>query len=75
MTELVLTLAPLACTALLGEFVLWRLFRRRVDPVIFPADQDTSQLGFFRLGRMRLVAVLHAVILVAWIVLSVLWLW
>lgn len=75
MTELTLTIVLLACTALLGEFVLWRLFRRRVDPVIFPSEHDTSQIGFFRLGRMRVVAVAHAVALVAWIVVSILWLW
>lgn len=75
MTEFTLTIVLLLCTALLGELVLWRMFRRRVDPVIYPADRDASQVGFFRLGRMRAVAFLHAIILCAWIILSILWLW
>lgn len=75
MTELTLTIVLLLCTALVGEALLWRLFRRRVDPVIFPADQDASQLGFFRLGRMRVVALAHTIILCVWMLLSVLWLW
>lgn len=75
MTELTLTIVLLLCTALVGEAILWRLFRRRVDPVIFPADQDASQLGFFRLGRMRVVALAHTIALCVWMVLSVLWLW
>lgn len=74
MTEPVFTIALLACTVLLGEFVLWRLFRQRVDPIIFPSETDTSQFGFFSIGRMRLIAVIHTVLLVAWIVISMLWL-
>jgi hypothetical protein len=75
MTPLFLTLLLLLAMLLVGEFVLWRMFRRRVDPVLFPSDQDQSSIGFFRPGRMRFVAICHTVALGACVLLSVLWLW
>lgn len=74
MTEPAFTIALLSCTVLLGEFVLWRLFRQRVDPIIFPSEQDTSQLGFFSIARMRSIAAIHTATLVAWTIVSILWL-
>lgn len=75
MTPLALTIVLLVGSLVVGEFSLWRMFRRRVDPVIFPSDKDQSQIGFFRPGRMRLVALCHAGAVGAVVVLSVLWLW
>lgn len=75
MTSLVLTLLGMVIGTLVGESLLWRMFRRRVDPLVFPSESDESQVGFFGLGRMRAVAVVHALALGAWLVLSVLWLW
>lgn len=60
---------------LLGEVLLWRLFRRRIDPMIFPPESDASQLRFFHLGRLRLLALVHAAALGTTLVLSLLWLW
>ena len=75
MTPLLLTIVCLLATLVVGEFSLWRMFRRRVDPVIFPSDRDQSQVGFFRPGRVRLVALCHTLAIGGWIVLSLLWLW
>lgn len=75
MTPLLLTIVLLLATLVVGEFSLWRMFRRRVDPVIFPSDTDQSSIGFFRPGRMRLVAIAHTVAMGAWLVVSILWLW
>lgn len=75
MKEQFLTLALLVSTIVLGEIVLWKTFRRRVDPVIYPTEHDASQVGFFRLGRMRVIAVMHTVALTGWIVFSFVWLW
>ena len=75
MTPLLLTIAFLLATLVVGEFTLWRMFRRRVDPVIFPSDRDQSQVGFFRPGRVRFVALCHTLAIGGWITLSLLWLW
>lgn|GEM_PF-5066816 len=75
MTPLFLSLCLLLGTLLIGEGILWRMFRRRVDPIIFPSERNTSETGPFRPWRMRAFAVSHTVSLGAWTLLSVLWLW
>lgn len=75
MTHLILSIVSLLCALVLGEILLWRLFRRRIDPVIFPSDSDASQLRFFHLGRVRFIALCHTIVLGAWLFLSVAWLW
>lgn len=65
----------IACVLLGWEILLWRLFRRRIDPMIFPAESDASQLRFFDLGRMRFIAACHTVALGAAVLLPLLWLW
>jgi hypothetical protein len=75
MTPLLFTLALLVTTLVATEFMLWRMFRRRVDPVIFPAEQDASSVAFFRPGRMKLLTLAHSVALGAAVVIPVLWLW
>jgi hypothetical protein len=75
MTPFILTLTLLIATLGVGEFMLWRMFRRRVDPVIFPVEQDASSVAFFRPGRMKLLALMHTLTLGAALVIPVLWLW
>lgn len=75
MTPPFLVIILLVGALLVGELILWRMFRRRVDPVIFPTDHDQSSIGFFRPGRMRFVALCHTIALGVAIVLAVLWLW
>ncbi len=75
MTAFLTAIVSLIVIIVVGETILWRLFRRRIDPVTFPHERDRSQVGFFRIGRMRIVAALHAIILSAWIAFSLTWLW
>lgn len=75
MTPLFLTIGILAGATVIGEFALWRMFRRRIDPVTFPSAVDASSIGFYRHGRMRAVVLIHAVALGGWLIFSVLWLW
>jgi hypothetical protein len=75
MTPFFLTIVLLVGALLLGELALWRMFRRRIDPVTFPSDVDASSIGFYRPGRMRAIAVAHAVLLGASLVFFVTWLW
>jgi hypothetical protein len=75
MTPFFLTIVLLVGALVLGEFALWRMFRRRIDPVTFPSDVDASSIGFYKPGRMRAIALLHTLALGACIVFFVAWLW
>jgi hypothetical protein len=75
MTPLSATIALLMATLLLGEVFLWRMFRRRIDPMTFPSERDASQFGVFRPNRMRAFAVVHTLLLGCWLLGSVLLLW
>jgi hypothetical protein len=75
MTPLLMTIGLPTVTLFIGEVCLWRMFRRRIDPMIFPVEHDVSQLGLFRPNRMRAFAIVHTIILSTWIVCSVLFLW
>ncbi len=75
MTMLIFAILTTVCVLLFGEILLWRLFRRRIDPMIFPPESDASALGFFHLGRLRLLALVHTAALGTTLVLSLLWLW
>ncbi len=75
MTTYLIAVISLILFILLGETILWRLFRRRIDPVTFPHERDRSQVGFFRIGRMRLFTMFHALALCVWTVFSLSWLW
>lgn len=75
MTPFVLTIVFLVGTVLIVEFALWRMFRRRIDPLVFPAEADASQVGFFSTNRMRAVAIVHTLVLAAWTVFTIFWLW
>lgn len=75
MTALFQTIVLLLCALVVGEFALWRMFWRRVDPVVFPSSSDESQVGFFSPWRMRFLALAHTAAVGAWLVVSILWLW
>lgn len=75
MTPLTLSIVSLLGVLVVGEIALWRLFRRRVDPVTFPHERDRSHLRFFRIGRLRFIAAFHTLLLGTLIVVSLLWLW
>lgn len=75
MTPLFVSIALLMATLFLGEYFLWRMFRRRIDPMTFPSEHDASQFGLFRPNRMRAFAVVHTLLLGGWLLGSVLFLW
>lgn len=49
----------------MGEGMVWMLFRRNMMPVSFPHESDTSSLRFFTFTRLRLLAILHTIFLLA----------
>ncbi len=75
MTNLWFALAGTLSFLLIGEFILWRLFHRRVEPLCFPPDRDASEIGFFRMGRLRLIAIIHTIVMGVWVAASLFILW
>lgn len=54
------------------EYLLWRLFRNKVDGLKFPHEADHSSLSFFTLWRLRMCAIVHTVFLLVCSVFAIL---
>lgn len=48
---------------LIVETVLWRLFVRRVQPLLLARELDASSFGLWSVGRMRVFVVMHTLLL------------
>ena len=57
------------------ETVLWMVFRAKMSRIDFPHEVDESFFRFFSLIRLRLLAVLHTVFLLATFIISSMLLW
>jgi hypothetical protein len=67
--------AAVTVLVIVAEFTLWRLFRRRVLPICFPHETDSSPLRFFSLTHLRLVAVVHTIFVIAVVLFPASLLW
>jgi hypothetical protein len=61
--------------AIICEAVLWFLFRKRLNPLIFPHELDTSYFRFFNIARLQILAILHVIFLVICMILFCIYLW
>ncbi len=60
---------PLLIPAIIGavlvtvlcEIVLWLMFRKRLLPLAFPHELDTSYFRFFSMRRLGTLAILHTI--------------
>jgi hypothetical protein len=75
MTFPLIPLAILWMVTLVGEMVLWNLFRKRVGPMLFPHEVDTSFMRFFSLPRLRIVAIAHYLVLCVLVTIFFMFLW
>ena len=48
-----------------SELILWMMFMRRMKPLQFPSELDTSYFRFFEARRLRIIAILHTILLLA----------
>ncbi len=64
-----------ACTVLLLEWGMWRVFLTRVEGIHFPEASDVSQLRFFSLRRIRACVILHAAFVAVCLVLLTVYAW
>jgi hypothetical protein len=75
MNTLLTTLLVSGALIAVAEFLFWRLFRRKIEGLLFPHELDASIFHFFTLPRMKLVAVAHTLFLIVTISLLLLFLW
>jgi len=68
-------LLTVAIVIIVMERLLWVLFRRRMAPLDFPQDIDWSQAHFFSFRKLKILAVLHCIVLLAVTILAILFLW
>lgn len=71
----IVLLVLLESAIVLGEGVLWILFRRNMIALSFPHEADASSLRFFTFNRIRLIAALHTAALMAIVAFVLLALW
>lgn len=57
------------------ELAAWWLFRRKLEGLVFPGVSDGSDLPLFTVQRLRAIAVLHGVWLLAVCVITILYVW
>lgn len=57
------------------EWILWTIFRRKIGGLCFPRETDESLFRFFTLIRLRLIAILHTLFLVAIFMIATYFLW
>jgi hypothetical protein len=60
---------------IVGEWLLWGLFKTRVRSLQFPHETDQSDLHFFTIARLRICALLHALLLLGIATITFLFLW
>ncbi len=57
------------------EVVLWMVFRHKIEGLCFPRELDQSIFRFFTLTRLRLIAILHTLFLIATFMICSSFLW
>jgi|CXWL01.1.fsa_nt_gi hypothetical protein len=59
----------------IGEATLWYLFQRKMKPLAFPHELDTSYFRFFSLPRLMIIAITHTVFVIACLIFFYWYLW
>lgn len=75
MPSTILISMAVAAIILSVELIMWRLFYRKVAPLCFEEEADNAFFLFFRLWRLRLLAIIHTIFLLLLTVvpLAILW--
>jgi hypothetical protein len=73
--NLAIVLLAAVLVTVLSEYMLWSMFRRKAEPLVFPKELDTSAVGFFTIGRMRVFTLIHTALMIVVLcaVFSFLW--
>lgn len=62
-------------TTLILELVGWWCFRSKMNGIDLPRELDASFFRFFSFTRMRVIAIIHTVFMLAVLIPSFLFLW
>jgi hypothetical protein len=57
------------------EWILWRMFLRRIAGIRFPRHADVSRFRFFSIRRIRLCAIMHTLFLLGFLAFSITLTW
>ncbi len=57
------------------EGILWWLFQKKMKPLSFPHELDTSYFRFFSMPKLRSAAIIHTLFVTLCIVLCCWYLW
>lgn len=68
MTPLSLAIIGIA-SVVFAEWLMWNLFRKKIEGIHFPHTADTSQWKFFSVRRIRMCAYIHTAFLIASIII------
>ncbi len=60
---------------LIPEFVLWMMYRKKAEGLMFPEESDESYFHFFSRERMKYVVILQSIFLIVLFVICTLILW
>ena len=57
------------------ELLMWVMFRKKLEGLVFPHELDALSLHFFTITRMRVLVLLHSLLLLAVLITSFWTLW
>lgn len=75
MSSLFIAIGAWVLITLLLEWSMWKLFRRKFTQICLPTGSGQSLFHFFTIGRMRILAILHTILLLALIIIGHILLW
>lgn len=64
-----------AAVIVLLELVLWHLFARNGRALMLAHDRDASAFGLWTIGRLRIFAIVHTIIMLLCVVSFLFWVW
>jgi hypothetical protein len=76
MSSLLIAIGSWVLLIVVLEWIMWVLFRRKFAQISLPnGAHDRTMFHLFTIGRMRIFALFHTLLLIAAVVLSHLLLW
>lgn len=60
-SNLIIVIACCVLATFVCELVLWTMFFKKMKPISFPHELDTSYFRFFSLARLRISAIVHSI--------------
>lgn len=75
MSTLLLVIAISIAATFVCEYILWSIFYKKMAPLFFPHELDTSYFRFFSLPKLRAVAIVHSLSVALILTMLCIYLW